>query len=100
MLQTIEAVLDKHGYLQLSEPIELTQSYQVLVTFLNTERIEPKQFHSQKSQNILKDSIIFEEDIISPLDLTCPLWVKLDPIMGDARSHIIKTTKIHWYQSR
>jgi hypothetical protein len=67
MLQTIEAVLDKHGYLQLSEPIELTKSYQVLVTFLNTE---PKQLDLKKSQNVLKDSILFEEDIISPLDLT------------------------------
>lgn len=67
MLQTIEAVLDKHGYLQLSEPIELTKSYQVLVTFLNTE---PKQLDLKKSQNVLKDSILFEEDIVSPLDLT------------------------------
>ena len=43
MLQTIEAVLDKHGYLQLSEPIELTKTASIVCNMgtPHSEKLNP-----------------------------------------------------------
>jgi hypothetical protein len=69
MLQTIEAILDERGYLQLLEPVNFTKAYRVLVTLLREEPIK-NPLDSQHLDNPLKDSIVFEHDIVSPLNLT------------------------------
>ncbi len=40
MLQTIEAILDERGYLQLLETVNFTKAYRVLVTLLREEPVK------------------------------------------------------------
>lgn len=69
MLQTIEAILDERGSLQLLESVNFTKTYRVLVTLLREEPVN-NPLGRQDRDNPLKNSIVMEHDLVSPLNLT------------------------------
>ena len=64
MLQTIEGIIDKQGHIQLLEPLMFTTARRVLVTILEDSWI------IDHNKNPLKNSIVFEKDIVAPLDIS------------------------------
>ena len=64
MLQTVEGIIDKQGHIQLLEPMIFRIAQRVLVT------IPKKNWIADKKENPLKNSIVFEKDIVAPLDMS------------------------------
>ncbi len=61
MLQTVEAMIDSQGQIHWIEPMNFVQKQKVLVTFLK------QTFTEDVSTFPLKNSITFENDIVSPI---------------------------------
>ena len=63
MIRTVEAVVDEHGPVRLSEPLQLPRSQRALVTILDEE--PPPQIHETSllsEQSLAEDWSRAEED--------------------------------------
>lgn len=69
MLQAFEAIIDERGQIRLLEPITLIKPQRAIVTILK-EELMGNTHNLKQTDNPLKNSIVFEKDIVARLDMT------------------------------